>query len=226
LRRILFLFLLAGCFPMEKEKEIPDYMVYGIMIAGKPVQHLVVDRIYEPAGAPTGPFPQADVRVIADTDTIVFEKQDTFYVNQSGNEWAQPLRKLSLEVIIKEEPHETLRSTTLIPGPFSIILPMDGDTVDSTDVLILTPSDSSYFYIGFVYLIGDTVRNPPLIITDTIFPIFSYTSCFQHPGEYMIKVYAYPEEYYYFLVKERSNIENGFGVFSGCYEDSVRVYHP
>jgi len=242
--------LFGACSPESVEYEeytklgSMDYSktlnIYCLLDPESRVQDLTVERMAAPYGPPVLHFGQElGIKLIHGDETRLFQRVSQLPMpNDAWDHYVLPDSVMDIQYTevyrleVETSWGAACRGSTLVPGPFEIISPRSGGTVDIQARLTVrwSESPSAYGYVVYVYsqLKGSSKRYSnatretsltlPYGLKDTF--IKPYFESFE-AGNYVVEVWAVDKNYFDFYMadpddpysKATSGLEGAAGIF-------------
>ena len=236
--KFFFTWLLPGVLLISSKCETypdidyaPQLNVFGILNNAQQRQEILVDRTYQ-IDEPSGPVIDDALVILSKdnlVDTLEFAIMNDRYVSDPFT--LQP--ESTYYLLVVRDNFDTLRAATTIPGNFTILYPVYGDTLTLQDTINLTRSEGALIY-SVAFSQGTTGFGPftwfePLP-SDTLvqIPVADYWEEALE-GYYTIYITACDSNCYeYFLAEGDSIIQagvtGGVGLFGSAWTRATSTY--
>ncbi|MFQ6618242.1 MAG: DUF4249 family protein [Fidelibacterota bacterium] len=225
----------------------PQINVFGLLSPDPQLTFVRVERTFRIDVAmdmQKGLIDNADVEISwsAGIIKLIFDGDNGYYRDPNLNFSAA--HEMEYQLSVSAPGFNELKASTVVPGDFSILRPVNGDTVNGIDKVEIKWSKSEkseiYFHQIFVVELKD-IEDPEIygIITsqsfvkDTSLTIFPFFGGYAFPveGRYRIKIAACDRNYYdYFRTgksedqKDLEHLSGGHGLLGSVVIDSVDIY--
>ncbi len=247
---LLLLLSLAGCpFPGDTEFQ-PQLVLHCLLRTGTSPVRAKVNHNYK--------IDQPFDSVFADARIVITSRAGQWSFNHiAGDSYTTtvPVPVQSgdtYQIVVTHPDYDTIRATTVVPGPFTITYPRPGDTVSINDSMVWTRSQGANgYYMAFrepsardtfywdILIPNDSfgefydphfVRIPAMFFLYTMMPPPD-----SPPRACTLRLWALDTNYYYWIdegriagdgesLRSRSRIFGGLGVFGSAVAEELPIF--
>jgi hypothetical protein len=209
----------------------PQLNVFGILSNGQQRQEILVDRTYQ-IDEPSGSLID-DALVIISRDNLVDTLEYSIIDDRYISDPFTIVPEGTYNLLVVRDGFDTLQGATTIPGNFTIIFPVYGDTLTLQDTITLTRSEGAVLYtVSFIMsagVFGPFIWHEP-DSSDTLvhIPVADY---WEPPveGYFTIYITAYDSNCYEYYLAEQDSIAQagvtgGVGLFGSMWTRYTSTY--